>query len=113
MSMPTTYRAFLLALLLAVLLALYGLFVAPAFQTLFDSFGADLPTPTLLLLQYPYLLLLPLPVAVILLARLHAHPRREQYFAWLAVGEALLLFGCVVVSYMPIFKVCGCEAVAG
>ena len=94
------------ALVLAVLLMIFGLFGIPVFDKLFDSYGADLPMPTRLLSSGRYLLVLPLVVTGGLLYRWRFKSRRERYSLYLLAGEALLSILVLWALYFPIFQMC-------
>lgn len=92
------------AIVIALLLGAVGVFVVPAFAQLFESFGADLPTPTGLLMHYRALLAILVVPLLALLYRLRASPRCEAYFAAILACEMCLLVLSVVALYLPVFS---------
>lgn len=94
------------ALVLAVMLIIFGLFGIPVFGKLFASYGADLPMPTRLLVSGRYLLVLPLVVTGGLLYRWRFKSRRERYSLYVLAGEALLSILVLWALYFPIFRMC-------
>jgi hypothetical protein len=99
------------ALAVALLLAVFSVFVIPQFALLFSSFGAYLPWYTVLLVNYGYALPGLVILLLFLLVALKNNPRREGYFAVILVGELALLVFAVISMYSPIFTFR--EAVSG
>lgn len=114
-------RAFLLRLLagttlVAVLLTAGTYAVAPMFQEIYTSFGADLPAPTLALLAgYPFIALAALPfIAALLYAARRTRYSDSQLSAGLNGAIGLLIAVNVLMStlmftfFAPMLKMCGC-----
>jgi hypothetical protein len=89
-----------------VLVFLAGLvqFIAPAFASVFASFGADLPEPTkVTMASYPLTLFLPFLVGIVwnFWPRPRSKLRASLILCWCCVGLVLLMMSCL---YLPIFK---------
>lgn len=105
---PPLRFASIAAVVLALWLAMIGLFVVPAYGELFSSFGMDLPAPTLILNQFPYVLVAPAVVVAAAQWLLRRHPSRGRYIAAIATAESLIL----VLVYFSLFALVYRETVA-
>ncbi len=101
----------ILSYLVALLIAIWGAWIVPKFQALFDSFGADLPWTTRLVMQYHYLLGLPLVALLLLHFRAKGPDGGTPYVIHVLFVEFALSVLVVMSMYLPIFPVG--EAVPG
>jgi len=97
----------LAALAVSLLIAALGIFALPEFRNVYQQFGANWPTVTLIAvyLTERYLPLLLVIVMLVLLVVLRNKPRRERYFAVIFAGETALLFMIVGSLFWPLYKV--------
>lgn len=92
------------AIVVALLLAMVGALLAPAFGPVYASMGTDLSAPALLLIQYGYGLAALVLLLPALWYALRASTRRERVFAGLLAGEVCLLALSLISLYAPIFQ---------
>jgi hypothetical protein len=93
--------------LLALLLGVIGSFVVPAFETVFTSFGGELPVQTKILVDARHLLWLPALLLLCLWCASKNWKNRIRYFAASLLVEIMLLLLVIQSLYSPIF-VLGC-----
>ena len=87
------YGLLIAASLTAIMLALMGILVIPAYEKLFASLGIELPAVTQFVINFRYVLILPIVVVVILWRWSKNNPQKEKSFAYLLLFEmALALF---------------------
>ncbi len=91
------------ALVVALLLAAYGVFAVPKFSVVFAAWGEALPAQTWLLMNYSYLLPLVSILSLCMLYLLRKNAERERYFAAMLAGELALVVLIIWAQQSPIF----------
>lgn len=95
----------ILSYLAALLIAIWGVWIVPQFQVLFESFGADLPWPARVVMQYRYLLALPLGALALLHFSLRRPGARLPYIFHVLTAEFVLSVLVVMSMSLPVFSV--------
>ena len=93
--------------LLAILLGITDFFVIPKFESIFVSFGADLPIPTMVLFSIRHFLWLPTLLVIVLWHSSKNWQNRARYLVAALFAETNLLLLVLAALYAPIFKL-GC-----
>jgi hypothetical protein len=102
------FTIFPLALIiLGIVLGSLATFAIPHFESMFQSFGVDLPTPTAFMLRFRFLLWLPLFLTAIFYRQLCLQIAHLRYCLLCIMGETMLLLLVLMALYAPIFKL-GC-----
>ncbi len=89
----------------SLIFALVPIFVVPSFQTVFASFGADLPLITRILVEHPYVFFL-IPILVLIVGFFSPYKHRRAFWACIigttswVWATALLVFA----MYFPIWS---------
>jgi hypothetical protein len=92
------------AVLCWVLIGAGAYLATPGFLTLYESFGADLPAPTLMLFAvHPWLGLVAVPPVVLLALRIGL-----DYGIALLLGANVMLSALVFALFAPMLKLCSC-----
>ncbi|MDR0275036.1 MAG: hypothetical protein LBI48_06805 [Burkholderiaceae bacterium] len=94
----------LMSIIFGIVIGLVGTFMAPAFDQVFESFGAYLPMPTKLVINFRYLLWTPLFLIAVSWRSLRLNPARRRYYVAALLSEMILLAMILAALYMPIFK---------
>jgi hypothetical protein len=97
----------LVSIILAIVLGLFATFAVPHFESIFQSYGAELPLPTTLVFRFHFLLWLPLLLIAISYRRLRLQATYSRYYLLVVMGETMLLLLVLMALYVPIFKL-GC-----
>ncbi len=92
--------------LLAVLLGALGIFAIPRFDSLYASFGADLPALTRIVIDLHYLLVMPAVLLAFVAILIKDKARRRRWLDGFLVGNSALMFLTTGALYSPIFKMC-------
>ncbi len=92
------------ALVVALLLAAYGVFAIPKFAAVFAAWGDSLPTQTRWLMDYSHLLPLVFILSLCMLYLLRKNAQRERYFAAMLAGELALAVLIIWAQQSPIFE---------
>lgn len=91
------------AVLISVVLGLFGLFVIPEFENLYVSYGEDLPNVTRVVFSARYFLWLDIVVVAALWWLLRNNLRRTLYFAIIFVLEQIMLVGVLSTTIVYAF----------
>jgi type II secretory pathway component PulF len=94
----------LVAMLFGIVPGVIGIFVIPSFQTVFQSFGSDLPALTKLVINIRYFLWLPSPLVPILWWPLRSSMARIYCYSIILACEVISISLIIYATYLPIFK---------
>jgi len=89
-------------MLYAIMLGVYA-YAISAFESVFESFGADLPIMMKLVMHYRYLLWIPLMIIIISWWPLRSKAWRNRYYMVCFLVEAILLSVILCALALPIF----------
>lgn len=110
-SKPGITATFVAAAVLAIVLALAGLYALPRFQTFYNGICVELPVHTQALVSMRYVLMLPLLcIGVISVSRSNEVTDSAFYLRFLA-AESVLIVLVLWSMYAPIFNLWGHQVV--
>jgi hypothetical protein len=105
-KVPRIAMAFVPAVLVSIVLAFLGSYGLSEFESVYASFGADLPVHTHALLSLRYVLLLPLLSIGSKVALKSVRAVDGAFYSRFLVAEAIFLALVLWSMYAPIFKMC-------
>jgi type II secretory pathway component PulF len=91
-------------IILGIILGMFATFVVPGFESVYQSFGADIPMPTGFVFRFRFLLWLPLFLTAISFLWPRLQVVHLRYYLLGAMSETMLLLLVPMALYAPIFK---------
>jgi small basic protein len=97
----------LVSIILGIILGALATFAVPRFESVYQSFGVEIPMPTEFVFRFHSLLWLPLFLTAISFRRLRLQAAHLRYYLSVAMSKTMLLLLVLKALYAPIFKL-GC-----
>jgi hypothetical protein len=92
------------SIIFGVILGVFATFIVPQFESVYQSFGAEIPMPTGIVLRFRALLWLPLLLTAISLCRLRVQTAHLRYYLFGVMSETMLLLLVLMILYALIIK---------